>query len=382
MSGADSPVPAPRDTADLLGHAAAERQLLGAWRSGRLPHAWLIGGIPGIGKATLAYRFARFALTQGQSSQGRLTQGGAGQGGGLFGAPPPSESLHVDPSHPVYRRIAASGHADLLTVERPFDEKRGRFKSDIPVDEVRRIAPFLHLTAAEGGWRVVVVDGAERMNPAGQNAILKILEEPPKGALLLLVTENPGGLLPTIRSRCRKLMLEPLPETELATLLARHRPDLSEADRAALVRLSEGSIGRALDLAVAGGLDLYREMIGLLSPLPKLDLAALHGWGDRLARRGGDTAWFAATELLVWWLGRLVRARARGRLPPEIVPGEAALMERLITVPHGGGNGGLDRWIEVWEKVSRLFTRAESANLDRKQVVLNALLTVEAAAAA
>jgi DNA polymerase-3 subunit delta' len=349
----------------LLAHEAAERTLLDAWNSGRLPHAWLIGGVSGIGKATLAFRFARFLLSQGGDDAG-----------GLFGDPPPATSLRVGPEHPVFNRVASSGHADLLTIERPFDDKKGRLKSDIPVDQVRRVAPFLRLTAAEGGWRVVILDGAERLNLNGQNAILKILEEPPSRTVLMVVTENPGGLLPTIRSRCRKLSLDPLPEQVVIDLLIRHRPDLPEGDRAALARLAEGSIGRALDLAEAGGLALYRDLMGLLGTLPRLDVVAAHGLGDKLARKGADTTYYAVTDLLVWWLARFARSLARGVLPPEVVPGEAALMSRLA------GDRGLDRWVEVWEKVNRLFARAESANLDRKQVVLNALLTVEAAVSA
>ncbi len=345
-----------------MGHGQAERTLLSAWRSGRLPHAWLISGRPGIGKATLAYRFARFVLA-----------GDRQDAPGLFGETV-SPSLQIASDHPVFRRVAAGGHGDLLTIERVFDEKRQRLKLDIPVEEVRRIAPFLRLTAAEGGWRVVVVDGAERMNAAGQNAILKILEEPPPGALLLLVSANPGALLPTIRSRCRKLGLQPLDEATTAALLERHRPDVPGPDRLALARLAEGSPGRAIDLADAGGLELYRSMVGLLAGLPALDLAAAHGWTDGLVRGGDGSAWAAATALLVWWLARLARAPARGTVPAEIVPGEAALMTRLVA------GGGLDRWMEVWEKVDRLFTRAETATLDRKQVVLNALLLVAAAA--
>src|SRR5687768_4644424 len=105
--------PAPRLNPELLAHDAAEQVLLDAWNSGRIPHAWLIGGIPGIGKATLAFRFARFALTQGDQDDA-----------GLFGAPPPATSLHIGPGHPVFNRVAAGGHADLLTIERPFDDKK------------------------------------------------------------------------------------------------------------------------------------------------------------------------------------------------------------------------------------------------------------------
>lgn len=354
----------PRRTPDLTGHDEAERLLLEAWSSGRLPHAWLIGGAPGIGKATLAFRFARFVLAQG----------GGEPAVGLFGAAAPPSSLRVDPGHPVFRRVASGGHADLLTIERQRDEKRDRLKRDIAVDDVRKIGPFLRRTSAEGGWRIAVIDGADRMNLSGLNAILKILEEPPPGALLLLVSDNPGGMLPTIRSRCRKLALKPLPEETVVNLLALHRPGVAAEDRAALARLSEGSIGRAIELTDAGGLALYREMVGLLSSLPRLDIVAAHAFGDRLTRKQDDGVYETATGLLVWWLARFARSLARGAWPAEVVAGEAALMTRLA---HARG---LERWVEVWEKVQRLFARAESANLDRKQVVLNALAMLEAAA--
>ncbi|MDA8230101.1 MAG: DNA polymerase III subunit delta' [Magnetospirillum sp.] len=351
--------PAPRANPDLFGHEAAERDFLDAWNSKRLAHAWLISGPKGIGKATLAFRIARFVLA------------GGGEGGGLFGGGP--ETLALPPDHPVFRRVASGGHADLAVVERGWaDDKKSRLRNDIVIDDVRGVGAFLSLTPAEGGWRVVVIDAADDMNRNAANAVLKVLEEPPRNALMLLVSHSPGRLLPTIRSRCRRLNLKPLGEAVVARLLERYRPDLAGDDIAALARLGEGSIGKAAALAAEGGLDLYREVIALLADLPRLDVPALHAFADRAARADADSAWRTVTELLGWWLARLVRAGGRGgEGMAEVVPGETAVMERLLSV------AGLERGLEVWEKVTALFARVDAVNLDRKQALLTAFLAVE-----
>ena len=279
MSGTDAPnfdgegAPPPRENPDLRGHAAAERTLLDAYNGGRLAHAWLFTGPRGIGKATLAYRFARFMLAHGKET-------GAGEeGGGLFGdalAPAPPDSLHLDPENPVFRRVAAGGHADFLAVERGINENTGKPRSEIVVGDVRKIGDTMRLTPAEGGWRVAIVDAADEMNPIAANALLKVLEEPPARALLILVSHAPGRLLPTIVSRCRRLALQALADDDVAALLAAYRADLPAADRVALVGLAEGSIGRALGLADEGGVGLYRELAALLVTLGRIDVGALH----------------------------------------------------------------------------------------------------------
>ena len=361
-SGEDGPPP-PRANPDLIGHAAAEGVLLEAFNAGRLAHAWLISGPRGIGKATLAFRFARFLLARG-----------GGSAGSLFAEPPP-DTLYVAPDLPVFRRAAAGGHADLLTVERGWDEKKGRLRTERGVADVRAGGAFLGLTAAEGGWRVVVIDSADEMNRNAANAVLKVLEEPPRRAVLLLVSHGPGRLLPTIRSRCRRLVLKPLEDDLVASLVAKYRPALAAEDVAELTRLSEGSVGRALALAADGGLELYRNLVDLLESLPGLDVAALHAFGDRVAKPGADDAFRVVGDLLRWWLGRLILFGARGgKGAGEGMPGrERALIERLFRA------GGLDRWLEVWEKTNRLLAQAEESGLDRKQVVLSVFLTLDSA---
>lgn len=348
--------PLPRTNPELLGHEGAERRLLEAWHSGRLPHAWLVSGPRGVGKATLAYRFARFVLAGGTADEA-------------------ASGLFLPREHPVFQRTAAGTHADLLTIESEGgnEAKAERKRREISVEESRRIGPFLTMTAAEGGWRVVVVDSAEAMNRAAGNAILKLLEEPPEKALLLLVSHNPGRVLPTIRSRCRHLQLRPLDPEILDRLLHGYRPDLEAEARKALVRLSEGSIGHALCLAEEDGLQLYRDLMGLLGTLPDLDVPALHTFAGRLSGPKASESWLMATELLGHWVAGLVKRSALGREMPEVIGGENALGSRF----QAGAN--LAEWVEVWEKINRLSAVAERSNLDRRQVLVNVFHTLEGA---
>ena len=353
----------PRLREALFEHAEAEQTLLDAYNSGRMHHAWLLTGQRGIGKATLAYRFARFLLAQ---------SAGEGEGGGLFGDDAPPASLDVSPENPVFKRIAAGGHGDLMAVARPVDEKTGKVKTVIPVEAVRGVAGFLSMTAAEGGWRVVIIDAADEMNVNAANAVLKTLEEPPKRAILLLVCHNPGRLLPTIKSRCRRLTLRPLADETVIRVLQSAFPETGDEEAAILARLAEGSAGRALDLAEEGGLVLYNDMHALLETLPNLDVGRLYAFADKVARKGADDAFRTISDLFRWWMGRLIVKGAGGQVAASEV--ESQLMDRLL------GGAPLDRWLEVWEKSSRLLARTDAVNLDRKQVLLNVFLSLEAAA--
>jgi DNA polymerase-3 subunit delta' len=312
-------------------------------------HAWLITGADGVGKATLAFRFARFLFAQG------------GEGQGLFAAAP--TSLAVDPASPAFRRVASGGHADLLLIERAYDPKRKRRRSEIVVDDVRQIGDFLHLTPAEGGWRIVIVDGADEMNRNAANALLKVLEEPSRRSLLLITAASPGRLLPTIRSRCRHLTLDPLARSQLVELIRHYLPAATADEAAGLATLAEGSIGRALDLAALDGVELDREMTALLEGLPALDGAALDRFTDKVARFGAEESFRLVAELLPARLARLIRDAARGEGAP----------------PKFFARRPLDRWVEVWEKLVSLFALVDVVNLDRKQVMLNAFFALEEA---
>lgn len=346
--------PPPRANWLCLGHEAVEAELWRLAQAQRLPHAWLITGAAGIGKATLAFRLARFLLADAATAPVLATAS-------LFGNAPPAPiegSLALDPDHPVYRRVASGGHADLLTVERGVDEKRGRLRREVVVDDVRRIIPFLTSTPAESRWRVVVIDGADEMNVNAANAVLKILEEPPAFSVLLLVSDAPSALPATVRSRCRRLRLRPLPEETVISLLGLYRPELPLAEAHALAALAGGSIGRALTLAEADGAKLWADTRSLLLALPAIDSRALFSFAERVGKAGNEAQFWEVVDICRTVIGAAIRAAAQPTQPAD------PLLQRFTA------SAPLDRWLQVWDKVQELFARTDTAYLDRKQVLL------------
>lgn len=319
----------PRETETLIGHDEAERTLLDAYRGGRMAHAWIIGGLSGIGKATLAYRAARFILAHPEAD--RIA---------------PKTSLTVDANHAAARRIAAQAHPDLLVLQRSESES-GALRSVITVADVRRTIGFFGATAGEGGWRICIIDTADELQyPQAANALLKIIEEPPARSLFLLVSHNPGRLLPTIRSRCRRLMLRPLQSHQVVQAAAA-ASGRSPADPAlvAAAAACEGSVGRSLDLLEGEKLSLLEKLNALLADLPHTDPHALHALGDALA--GTDPGLLATfLDAVNNWLSQRLRA-SHGEL------------HRLAQLA------------EVWEKVALAARDVEIYNLERKPLVFS-----------
>lgn len=329
----------PRETATLVGHADGEQALLEAYRGGRMPHAWLIGGPRGIGKATLAYRFARFVLAHPDPAAPDVRR---------------ATSLAVAEDDPVARRVANEAHGGLLALERRLNDK-GKLSQDILVDDVRRLVPYFGSTSGEGGWRIALFDSIDELNRSGANAILKLLEEPPQRALLLLVSHAPGRVLPTIRSRCRRLDLRPLTPKEVCLAAGRAlsraptAPDIMAAAEAA-----EGSVGRAIELLDGGALALREKTLGIIAQLPNPDPRALHALGDAVA--GSEPQTLATfIDVVNEWLSERLTAVAR----------EARQAARIA---------------ETWEQVNRAARDAQAYNLDRKPLVFSVVGLLAAAA--
>jgi DNA polymerase-3 subunit delta' len=319
--------PHPRERTRLFGQAAAERAIVEAKSSGRLHHAWLLGGPQGIGKATFAYRVARFLLAGGASPN----------------------SLEVPADGAVARQVAAQAHPNLVVLRRqPGTEKKGP-STTIPVDSVRRAMAMFAATAANGGWRVCIVDSAEDLTTASANALLKLVEEPPARSIFLVVAHRPQSVLPTIRSRCRRLPLRPLDDAALRDVVASLGEPWSAAapdDVARAVGLAEGSARRCLEMLDPDRARLVESLRAMLDRLPDSDLKRILALAESLAKKGAENDYELALDTVERWIGERIAERAA--LGPR----------RLAPL------------VEVCDKIRRSARDVDVYNLDRRPLVL------------
>jgi DNA polymerase-3 subunit delta' len=347
--------PHPRATSELFGHAVPERVVADAIGSGRMHHAWLITGTEGIGKATFAYRLARFLLAQPE----QLPAGVA--------------DMAVPADSTAHRQVLNLSHPGLLVVRRAWDRQGKRFKQNIAVDDVRALRHFLQRTAVTP-WRVVIVDTADDLNLNSANALLKSLEEPPKRTVFLLVSSSPGRLLPTIRSRCRTLRFEDLADAQLKAAIqsacaATERDSPGDDQLAALQGLAKGSVRRALQLLDGGGLPLLETVVTLLESLPRLDRQALHKLLTQTA--GRDTlSHDIAFDILEDALADTLRAAASGA-------GRAPAFPQLRRFPLLISPESLADWAELWETMREARNETERLNLDKAALVVTAFERIE-----
>lgn len=337
-------VPTPRLNPDLIAHGAIEVQLLDWWAKGAMPHTIILSGVPGIGKATLAFRLARFLFTHPDTP-----------GGGLFGAEPTPTSLAIPESDPVFQRVASGGHSDLMSVARTMNERTSRMHDEVLVDDVRTIPLFLRKTAGDGGWRVVIVDEAETLNRNAQNALLKILEEPPPRAVLILITQTAGALIPTIRSRARVLHMDAPPLADFTALMRKYRPDLTTSDIELLGQVSANAPGRALSLLDQGGIAAIRNTVDMLDTLPQAEDKALWTMAEKLSVRGEPDPLYGMLDVSAWAL----RTRATA----------AALKDQA---------GPMKNYLNTLDQLERHRTTCDKGNLDRRHMALGALRILQA----
>ncbi len=332
-SDAFTGAPHPRHAQILIGHSAAEAELLSAYRDGRFAHAWLIGGAEGVGKATLAWRLARFVLAN-PDPNARSVREAAG--------------LHVDPKHQAARFLSALAHPDFSLMRREWKASAKRLGADIAVEDVREALRIFHLAPALGGWRVSIVDCAEDLNRSSANALLKMVEEPPQHSLFLIVSHRPGQVMPTIRSRCRRLSLDPLSESDIASVIASLGAPWSDAEPAAIAaaaRRANGSVREALARLAPESEGIGALIDSTIAGLPRPDPRAVARLAEALGGRAANEAYQAFHRQLYDWLAghafRTVSSIARA-----------------------------EEMAALWSRVRVAARETETLNLDRKLHVL------------
>lgn len=352
--------PHPRETQNLIGQASAEQDFLEAFNAGRLHHAWLVTGPRGVGKATLAWRIARFLLST-------PVEGGAS----LFGdGPPDYGTLDAAPDHPAVKRILARSEPGLFSIKRSVNEKTGKLRDMIVVDDIRGLTHFLTMSATDGGRRVVIVDAADDMNVNAANALLKMLEEPPALTTILLVAHQPSRLLPTIRSRCRELRLNALNPDDMRAALAQAEAETDASP--ALAALSAGSVGEAMRLSQLGGLAMYQEIVSIFSTLPQGDRPRALKLAEAAATRGAEARFELLLTMFDTFLARLARTGAAGVAPmPEAAQGEAELMLRLSPNSQKARD-----WANIAQEISERTRHGRAVNLDPAALVLDTVFKI------
>jgi DNA polymerase-3 subunit delta' len=347
-------LPLPRNAVNIIGHREIEQQLLTIAASGKMPHAMIFAGLQGIGKSTMAYRLVKFLLTRKEEDTGPS----------LFGTPEPSApaaTLSVSADDAAVKLIISGGHPDLLTIEREYDEAKSRFKETVAVDQIRKVNPFMHLTPFMGGKRIVVIDDADTMNNASQNALLKVLEEPPANAILILIAHRPGALMPTVRSRCRMIEFSPLAREDFNALLEKQTSDLD-----ALYNISGGSIGMAQRLMADGALKSVEKISSLLATWPQLNWADIHGQAEVLGGRGNDVDDLQGfQDALLWICEQIAKARARGL---------STLPKPLNGSPYTAmlADYSLEGWSKICDNLRAHFDMVKYGSIDKRQAILGA----------
>ncbi len=319
----------------FFSHQEQEKALLNAWQSGKMHHAWLLTGPKGIGKATFAYRAARFIFDSGATGDG-------------FALIQP-EDLAISPESHAARQVANRAHPNLLSIERPYDPKGKKFRTEITVDEVRKTVRFFGSTAGEDTWRVCIVDPADDLNSNAANALLKILEEPPVKTVFFLISHAPGRLLPTIRSRCRRLNFVSLENPTLSKALT--ELEIASADSVEhMSQICEGSLRKAAELQSEDGMIMVHAFERLLTPPFKPDYESLHHFGDLVAQRGKDQNFAHFSDLVFRYLTHQLHEKRSS---------DTASSKSLMALA------------DAWEMSGEALRETQIFNLDKKQTAIN-----------
>ena len=363
----------PQDNTCLIGHEAVIDQLLAWYARNALPHAMIFTGPRGIGKATSAYALARTVLQDNEAGQG-----GDAPTDSLFADADATQAdttaarpeLLMDSDNPVFRKVAAQSHPDCLAVARNYDEKKQKPKTALDVHQIRHIQDFLHMRASSpGGRKIAIIDEGETMNRNAQNALLKVLEEPPGNSHLIIIADQLGALLATIRSRVRVMHFTPLSDADMRALLQANLAIEDSNELALIVHIAEGAVGPALELGSEEGRDIMHGVMRLVQDWPLLNWADIYNLSNRIAGKKDSTQRLRIFEYIMKWLARhMLRIKARGTRPVSALA--ACQFEQALA------STGLDHILQICDNLNNHFDSAFHANLDKIYIVEGAFTTL------
>ena len=358
--------PHPKLTETLYGHEYQEKEFIDCYNSSKLHHGWLITGPKGIGKATLAWRIAKYVLTQPIKNI---------ETNSFFDELNGQNSSEFDKQfkNSTEARILAESEPRLAVIRRSFDEKRKTFKTSIGIDEIRRLSTFFSLSVSDGGCRVAIIDCADELNINAANALLKTLEEPPKNTVFLLISHSPESLLPTVRSRCRELRLEKLSNQNLFSALQQINLEIPKNDSEIFSLLGSGSVGNTIRLLKYDGANIYRCILSFLNQLPNLDGCELEKFVATflgIKNRG-------RLELLIELLNlSIARVSKSGVLGPsftdQVLEDEKSIFQKLCPTPNNA-----KKWAELAQTQSKNLKHGLSVNLDPGSMILDTFFRIE-----
>lgn len=344
-----------------IGHEALEKSLLDLFHKKKIPQSIIFSGLQGIGKTTIAFQFVRFLLKHGNTVQESFF--------GIETEPQVFTSMYVDVQDPVFRMMAAGAYPDFLHIHRDTDSVTGKKNATLKVEALRKIEPFLHKTSLDGGWRIVLIEDADTMNNSAQNAILKILEEPPKNVLILLVAHRLGKIISTVRSRSRVFYFEPLSKENMLKLLEKKCAQYSYVDREIIYNMANGSVGRALRLIDEDGVPVFKRFLELSQDFPHWDWLKIYEFANEVSSPANDKVYRMFTEIVLWFFEEMMNLKARQiHSLPEYL--SHSFVEKFV-VSHS-----LQDIILIHEQLKRNFERCDYANLDRRDAVRASFLVI------
>ncbi|MBF0176129.1 MAG: hypothetical protein HQL63_04675 [Magnetococcales bacterium] len=331
----------------ICGHREALARLQGFLQSGRVPHAMIFSGPSGIGKASVACAFAAALFCHQQ------TRSGAGMGCSGCG--------RCERCRTIHDKVMGGYHPDLVRVGLLSASGDGReaedagsgekLKTRIVVEQIRELCSFLALTPLEAGCKVAIVDDAALMNEGAAHALLKTLEEPPPGSLLVLNTRRLGALLPTIRSRCQMIRFFPLSREELMQVASRQLADMDQETRDEAINHAEGSVSRLIQLCTSDFKELKDRFYLDMEKLPRCSLAALCEIAAFWTHKKQPERFLLAQAFLMAWFRDNIR--------------------ESVSCWQTGGSAILA--LDLGRKSREMFRQAETFNLNR-QMVMETLL--------